>query len=854
MWRRVNALTGKRRQTGRTIQRNDGTYTNDPLEIANLLGDYFAELSGSKSYSEEFLKIKTNKELNPIVFEKEQEGQTSYYNQNFSMDELLYAISSSKGKSTGHDNVAYPMLHNLPVPGKAALLRSINDTWQRGIYPDKWRKSITIPIPKQGKNSGGPADFRPISLTSCLGKVVERMVNRRLVCLLEEKELLDHSQFGFRKGRGTGTYLMALGDIIDRALTDNLHIDVATLDLSKAYNCTWRHSILSQLKDWGIKGNMGHFIQGFLSERRFQVAIGDSLSSLKQEINGVPQGSVLAVTLFLIQMNGVFEDLPSGIYILVYAEDIILIATGPNATRVRIKIQTAIKRVANWAKKVGFSMAIEKCAVTHICHHHHNPWGRQVVVNNVVVPLKKTIKIIGVTIDRHFDFKAHFANVKKEAQSRSRLVRTISRRHQQGNRNSLLLVGNSILTSKLLYGIEITAKSYNDMIKILSPEYNKMIRNCSGLLPSTPAISSCIEAGTYPFEAVVAQSILNRVIGYLERTTGDYDPTAATIRPVLDRYPAIKVPPIPQLHRVGDRRWDKKGPKIDLSNQKHLRAGDPPSKAQAVFQELIRNNYPYHQQIFTDGPKTNDTVGIGISSNTISASHQLPNACSIFSAEAAAIHAAITGPERNENEPTIILSDSASVLMALEKGSSRHPWIQAIEEACTANITICWIPGHTGISGNDEADKLANLGRHASLLTTEVPGMDIKNDFRNKIKSATAENWRTEQNQFLRKIKGDTEKWTDRPSRREQQILSRLRTGHTLLTHGGLYESGRRNKCDTCKYPLTVEHILVNCPVYQELRATHQIEYSIRDALSNDPVKEQQTFNFLRDAEIYDLV
>ncbi|XP_062537876.1 uncharacterized protein LOC134206203 [Armigeres subalbatus] len=154
------------------------------------------------------------------------------------------------------------------------------------------------------------------------------MVNRRLREKLEADGRLGHRQHAFRPGYGTSTYFANLGSVLQEAYEEGKHVDLVSLDIAKAFSRTWTPLVLRKLQDWGITGNMLAFIKNFLSRRTFQVLIGGTASNEYPEETGVPQGSVLAVTLFLIAMDGVFNSLPANVYVFVYADDILLVVVG----------------------------------------------------------------------------------------------------------------------------------------------------------------------------------------------------------------------------------------------------------------------------------------------------------------------------------------------------------------------------------------------------------------------------------------------------------------------------------------------------------------------------------------------
>merc|ERR1711923_350051 len=172
------------------------------------------------------------------------------------------------------------------------------------MYP--WRTAIITPILKKGKDPSSPKSYRPISLTSCLGKLAEKMVNTRLYYWLEKNKVLDNNQAGFRRGCRTGDPLFRLvQDVID-GFQVGKSTTAVFIDLQQAYDRVWRKGLLMKMNNMGIHGKMLQWIHAFLTERTIQTTVDGTTSSKKPLEEGLPQGSALSCTLFLIFIN----DLP----------------------------------------------------------------------------------------------------------------------------------------------------------------------------------------------------------------------------------------------------------------------------------------------------------------------------------------------------------------------------------------------------------------------------------------------------------------------------------------------------------------------------------------------------------------
>jgi ribonuclease HI len=249
------------------------------------------------------------------------------------------------------------------------------------------------------------------------------------------------------------------------------------------------------------------------------------------------------------------------------------------------------------------------------------------------------------------------------------------------------------------------------------------------------------EAGTLPFELFAVQSIVRLTIQMLAKD--ENNSTLPLIQRGLERLEELtgtRLPIISQLVRQSDRGWHARKPCIVWDVKTNIRAGDPPGKVRPIVQQLLNTRFHRSTIVYTDGSKSEESVGAAFFNSGIARTCNLPKQCSIFSAEAYAIKMAMEIP--NISNELVIFTDSASCLLALEAGTSRHPWIQEIEKKSQNRpVHFCWIPGHAGIRGNEEADRLANEARRHHANEIQVPGEDALRTAKKEIRSRWNNQW-----------------------------------------------------------------------------------------------------------------
>lgn len=285
--------------------------------------------------------------------------------QRLTLHELQTALRQLKTKkSPGPDGVTNEMLTHLGNSAKCKLLDIYNHSWTQGQLPQIWKDAIMIPIHKKGKDPKKPESYRPISLTSCVGKTMERIVNARLRWYLETNNLLATQQSGFRQFRSTEDQTTYLAQEIEDAFQEQKVVLTAWIDLQRAFDKVWTDGLKVKLMRNGVGGSMLKWIKSYLYNRRARVSM-DQVNSRKFLLrHGVPQGGVLSPTLFLLFINDLVSDLPKGVNAALYADDLVLWCKEEYATTATYRMQGAIDKLTAWAEDWCVTINKEKSCTT----------------------------------------------------------------------------------------------------------------------------------------------------------------------------------------------------------------------------------------------------------------------------------------------------------------------------------------------------------------------------------------------------------------------------------------------------------------------------------------------------------
>lgn len=869
VWNMIQKIKGKNSKATVKHLKNGNDLLTSEKDIANKLGETFAKSSSSNNYREDFKKVKKQKEKIKLNF-KSKNGEN--YNKLFSLEELKTSLSKAHDTACGPDNIHYQLLKHLPDSSLEALLQLMNNIWESGDLPSIWKLATVVPIPKPSKDHTDPINYRPIALTSCVCKTLERMVNDRLVWFLESNGLLANIQCGFRQGRSTLDHLVRFESFVRNGFAKNEHVVSVFFDLEKAYDTAWKYGILKDLFDMGLKGNMPNFISNFLSNRQFNVRVNSTMSDLYDQEMGVPQGSILSVTLFSLKINSLVEVLKSNIEGSLYVDDFLICYRGKNMNNIERQLQLCLGRIEKWASENGFKFSTSKTVGMHFCNKRKLHLDPELTLYGNPIKMVDETKFLGLIFDKKLTFLPHIKMLKSKCLKALDILKVVGSTDWGADRNILLNLYRSLVRSKLDYGSIVYGSARKSYIQILDAVHHQGLRLCLGAFKTSPVESLYVEAD----EHSLSNRRLKLGLQYAVKLKAYSDNPAysCVFNPIYEDIFAKhenKIPPlgirlkphlasfdlksVAQVETCKCPPWELPKPKMIFDLREHNKNKTNPLLIQQHYAE-IKANYSDFSTVYTDGSKDGDRVASAAVFRDRAATLRLPSDASIFTAEAEAIILALKFIASSDKSKFIICSDSLSCLQAIQNTKIKNPTILKILyvmrnlKILLKEILFLWVPSHVGILGNTAVDLEAKNALGDPLSNCDIPYTDFKSNIREYVFNILKNEWSKKDGNKLHEIKPNLCKpFNNFMCRKDQCVISRCRIGHTRITHEYLLKNEVEPQCIPCNCKYTIKHVLINCIDFADIRKKHFNVNNMYDLFNN--VSFTNIVSFLKEVGIY---
>ena len=743
----------------------------------------------------------------------------------FTHAELSHALHrSNPKKAPGGDGFTADICRQAVGVNSELFLCLLNKCLELSFFPEPWKEAVVVVLRKPGKDDyTQPKSYRPIGLLSVLGKVLERMMVRRIRWHVLRKA--NRRQYGFTPQRSTEDALYDLVNHLRVSLDKKLINLVISLDIEGAFDSAWWPAIRCQLAEKGCPKNLRRLVDSYLKDRRVSVRYADNEHS-QITTKGCIQGSISGPTFWNVLLDPLLNEVAAlGVHVQAFADDIVLVISGDSGTQISVKAQQVLSRVHEWGIESKLKFAPHKTYGMIVTRKmkYDTPF---VHMGGTPIKLVTEIKILGVNIDDKLNFNNHVKIVCKKAINIYRVLAR-SAKISWGLRPEIIrTMYTAVIEPIVLYAASVWASEARKIC----------IRKCLDTVQRGFAQKIIKSYRTVSLDAALALSGLI--------------PLDLRAREVAGVYEAKRGKPQDFLHgRTVERR-------IAYSQTSH------PSEELEVRFGCVENLEPESVEshdlrgmvIYTDGSKIADGVGAALTcwkgeAERLARKYVLSSFCTVFQAELFALYQATKIAVGSSEQTVRILSDSRSALELLGDQDASHPIAFFIKENLkrakkeNKDVKLFWVKAHAGIPGNERADELA---KNAAQNTRKAPDYDECpiSYIKRKAREATVETWN---NRYVQSEKGKTTKVYLPTVTDAYRVLKSVKLTPTLtqaLTgHGGYGEYLAKYKlkdsaeceCDSQKRE-TIIHLLTDCPILS--RARMETEQKMNTTISEEKIKD----------------
>ena len=395
--------------------------------------------------------------------------------------EVLNSIRHVSTKhSAGIDDIPCSLLSGVGSILSGPLSYLINECIGEGIYPDCLKTSKVLPIYKKGDRSE-ISNYRPVAVPSVFAKIFEKILNNRLLQYLNKNNLIGKSQFGFTSGMSTSDAVYSTLTEVYNQLDGGGCVGGLFFDLSRAFDLVDHSLLLKKMECIGIRGSALSLFRSYLTDRRFGVCVSGGqdiqmqfFSDFHRVTVGVPQGALIAPTLFNIYVNDISSVVTSGL-LCQYADDTSLMVAGDDASSVAERCRTAVSDMSEWCagnrlllntNKTAF-LQFSNSAVSSSLYLSHK--GRS-------IPTSSSVDFLGMTVDARLRWEDHTDKLCNKLATALFGVRSL---RGVVNTESIKMFYYAYVESRIRYGIVFWGRSshvgrvFKMQKKIVRCMYNK---------------------------------------------------------------------------------------------------------------------------------------------------------------------------------------------------------------------------------------------------------------------------------------------------------------------------------------------------------------------------------------------
>jgi len=895
-WKIIQRLTNYSVSVGvqpiRKLDQGKEVYLFDDEDIRRELEDYHIRKASDVKCIDQ-----RDTELEKLVYEMAEAAKctsdNSIMNAAISDNEISHTFKSGSD-TPGPDNISASLIDKADRGQMHNCLKVLwNKAWNMGLFLIDWKKENRVIIPKPGKEHYNDCNsYRTVSITSCIGKRFEHITSQRFISYLERINF-DSDQFAYLRNRSTTQALLTLVEAVKKSLIYDDKVGVVFYDFSDAFGNVDRNSLLSKIgKDFGVTGKLFLHIKSFLCDRHARLKMNGTVGEWIESIFGTSAGTSLGPLLFITHIH----DLPKCIKPK-FADDVVAYAAGKDLQYITDELQQATDQLQEWATKEGMPLNVDK---TKVMVFGNNQDYVEIKINDTVIENISEQKYLGVVLDHQLNFSLQVQHAVGKAKRAFGKVSMLMDGRTGVPIEIAINLYKTLIRPHLEYGLPAWASVSDSEVELLEKVQSNCLRRLTGAKAHTSTSAIEVMCGVTPFRLrkrelccreylrinskdnghplvqALADSVrkglrfsplqyLQVMSRELQKAMGDCKVSRCSITSIRESVSMQNVTACTSLEE-------------DCADIDHCASAEVLIYDDEKVKRFVAQHKGSHLLIFTDGSVYSGPVGSGacaavlfpvFENNDIQVETEaVGTKVNITTCE---INAILLGLEmaikyyssvhsRKSSETVYLFCDSVNAVKAvlgvsnvnrLHNSFGKCNTVQHQLQQLSVFVKLVTIPGHSGIFGNELADKKAKeIAQKINTGIITAPCEISVNDARKLATDITYKSWQR--------------KWDeDNTGRYTYNLIPKVGTKVTfptdrsigisycrLLSHDTMLneDSYRTGTSPTalceCGYENeSSEHFLFRCSRYDQLR--HVMMETVLEFVNNDNDKHCITESML---------
>lgn len=377
-------------------------------------------------------------------------------------------------KASGFDDIPNILIKKLPPQARVLLLSIFNQCLKIGYWPNAFKNAKIVPIPKPGKPHDNPRNYRPISLLNSLGKIMEKLLYLKIECFANENNIINDTQFGFRREFSTTHQLKRVVQHIKNEKAQRRSTGAVFMDVEKAFDAVWHNGLIHKLLKYKFPLHIIKMIKNYLSGRKFAVFADGSVSNWKQMEAGLPQGSPLSAILYSIYTADI--PVPRDCLAAFFADDAAYLASAKNSNAIVRKLNKILVRIDNYYCDWKIKINAEKTQAVIFPFNRSNKRipNLQIRVRDIAIQPQQKAKYLGLTLDAHLNFAEHIKDIRKKSYAKMAALYPLLANKHLSIKNKLIIY-KATLRPSITYAAPIWVDIAPTHLKTLQIFQNKCL-------------------------------------------------------------------------------------------------------------------------------------------------------------------------------------------------------------------------------------------------------------------------------------------------------------------------------------------------------------------------------------------